>query len=152
MFKQLILLCALSMPLVSYAATAPFSGEISTQALLSDYDKFNEQYKVFTPTAQDIALMQKLAGKELIVLFGTWCHDSEREVPKLIKLLDASKVQLASIDYVAVGYNKQDDAGIAEAHDLQYTPTFIVKQNGKELVRVIEKPTGTLAQDLTQDL
>jgi len=52
----------------------------------------------------------------------------------------------------AVGYNKQDDAGIAQAHDLQYTPTFIVKDDGKELVRVIEKPTGTLAQDLTQGL
>ncbi|BED90811.1 hypothetical protein PspMM1_32790 [Pseudoalteromonas sp. MM1] len=152
MFKQLILLCALSMPLVSCAATAPFSGEISTQALLSDYDKFNKQYKAFAPTDQDIALMQKLAGKELIVLFGTWCHDSQREVPKLIKLLEESKVELASIDYVAVGYNKRDDAGIAQAHDLQYTPTFVVKQNGKELVRVIEKPTGTLAQDLTQGL
>ncbi|XQF94166.1 hypothetical protein ACOBV9_23095 (plasmid) [Pseudoalteromonas espejiana] len=98
MFKQLILLCALNMPLVSCAATAPFSGEISTQALLSDYDKFNEQYKAFTPTEQDIALMQKLEGKELIVLFGTWCHDSQREVPKLIKLLDES-AKLVSIDY-----------------------------------------------------
>ena len=152
MFKQLILLCALSMPLLSCAAEAPFSGAITTDVLLSDYDKFNEQYKAFTPTEQDIALMQKLEGKELIVLFGTWCHDSEREVPRLIKLLDESKVQLASIEYVAVGYNKQDDAGIAQANDLQYTPTFIVKQNGKELVRVIEKPTGTLAQDLTKGL
>ena len=152
MFKQLILLCALSMPLVSCAATAPFSGEISTQALLNDYDKFSEQYKAFTPTTQDIALMQKLEGKDLIVLFGTWGHDSEREVPRLVKLLDESKVQLADIKFVAVGYNKQDDAGIAQAHDLQYTPTFIVKDDGKELVRVIEKPTGTLAQDLTQGL
>ena len=152
MFKQLILLCALSMPLVSTAATAPFSGDITTDVLLSDYDKFNKQYNAFTPTEQDIALMQKLEGKALVVLFGTWCHDSQREVPKLIKLLDESKVKLASVKYVAVGYNKQDDAGIAQANDLQYTPTFIVKDNGKELVRVIEKPTGTLAQDLTQGL
>lgn len=140
------------MPLVSCAATSPFTGDISTQLLLSDYDKFSQQYQAFTPTAQDIALMQKLKGKELIVLFGTWCHDSQREVPKLIKLLEESDVELASIAYVAVGYNKRDDAGIAQAHDLQYTPTFIVKQNGKELVRVIEKPTGTLAQDLTKGL
>ena len=152
MFKQLVLLCALSMPLVSIAATAPFTGDITTDVLLNDYDKFNEQYNAFTPTEQDIALMQKLEGKELIVLFGTWCHDSHREVPKLIKLIDESKVELASIDYVAVGYNKRDDAGIAEAYDLQYTPTFIVKDDGKELVRVIEKPTGTLAEDLTQGL
>ena len=152
MFKKLILLCALSMPLVGCAANTPFSGGITTDVLLSDYDKFSEQYKAFTPTAQDIALMQKLKGKELIVLFGTWCHDSEREVPKLIKLLEESKVKLASINYVAVGYDKRDADGIAEANDLQFTPTFIVKKNGKELVRVIEKPTGTLAQDLTQGL
>jgi len=152
MFKKLILLCALSIPLVGCAVNTTFSGGITTDVLLSDYDKFNEQYKAFTPTAQDIALMQKLKGKELIVLFGTWCHDSEREVPKLIKLLEESKVKLASINYVAVGYDKRDADGIAEANDLQFTPTFIVKQNGKELVRVIEKPTGTLAQDLTQGL
>ncbi|NMM40348.1 thioredoxin family protein [Pseudoalteromonas arctica] len=152
MFKKLILLFALGMPVIACADTAPFSGGITADALLSEHSKFNEQYQAFTPTTQDIALMQKLAGKELIVLFGTWCHDSQREVPKLIKLLEESKVKLASIEYVAVGYNKQDDAGIAQANDLQYTPTFIVKQNGKELVRVIEKPTATLAQDLTQGL
>lgn len=152
MFKQLILLFALGMPLIACADTAPFSGGITADTLLSEHNKFSEQYKAFTPTAQDIALMQKLAGKELIVLFGTWCHDSQREVPRLIKLLEESKVKLASIEYVAVGYNKQDDAGIAQANDLQYTATFIVKQNGKELLRVIEKPTGTLAQDLTQGL
>ena len=153
MIKKLILLCALSMPLAACADdVAPFSGEISAQALLNDYDKFSEYYTTFTPTSQDIALMQKLKGKELVVLFGTWCHDSHREVPKLIKLLEQSKVELASVNYVAVGYNKRDDAGIAQAHDLKYTPTFIVKQNGKELVRVIEKPTGSLAEDLTQGL
>lgn len=152
MFKQLILLCALSLPLVGYAANAPFSGKITIDVLLSDYDKFNEQYKAFAPTAQDLTLIEKLKGKDLIVLFGTWCHDSQREVPRLLRLLKESQVELASIELVAVDFNKQDDAGIAQAYNLQYTPTFIVKQNGKELGRVIEKPTGTLAQDLTKNL
>ncbi|MGO3644910.1 MAG: TlpA family protein disulfide reductase [Pseudoalteromonas sp.] len=152
MFKQLILLCALSLPLVGYAANAPFSGKITIDVLLSDYDKFSEPYKAFTPTAQDLTLIEKLKGKDLVVLFGTWCHDSQREVPRLLRLLEESQVELASIELVAVDFNKQDDAGIAQAHNLQYTPTFIVKQNGKELGRVIEKPTGTLAQDLTKNL
>ena len=152
MFKKLVLFFFLCLPLSTFGATAPYTGGISAADLLAEYDNFAQQYKNFTPSKQDITLIQKLKGKELTVLFGTWCHDSAREVPRLIKLLEQSKVQLASIDYVAVGYNKQDDAGIAQAHDLQYTPTFIVKQNGKELIRVIEKPTGTLAQDLTQGL
>lgn len=96
--------------------------------------------------------MQKLAGKEVLVLLGTWCHDSAREVPRLIKLLDESKVKLSKITFVTVGYDKRDEAGIALAHDLQYTPTFIVKHNGVEVNRVVEKPSGTLAQDLTLGL
>ena len=56
------------------------------------------------------------------------------------------------LTFVTVGYDKRDEAGIALAHDLQYTPTFIVKHNGVEVNRVVEKPSGTLAQDLTLGL
>ena len=153
MFKLFILLCALSMPLAACGDDMPMlSGSVTTTTLLNRVDEFNQQYQSFTPTKQDIALMQKLKGKELVVLLGTWCHDSAREVPRLIKLLEESKVKLAKISYVAVDYNKPDKAGIAQAHGLKFTPTFIVKQNGKEIARVVEKPLGTLAQDLTQRL
>jgi thiol-disulfide isomerase/thioredoxin len=152
MFKHLILLFVLSLPLAGCASKAPYSGNISAEMLLDKNSTFADQYAAFTPSPSDIALMQKLEGKEVLVLFGTWCHDSMREVPKLIKLLALSDVKLASIEYVAVGYDKKDPAGIALANNLKYTPTFIVKQNGKELVRVIEKPTGTLAEDLTNSL
>lgn len=153
MFKLFILLCALSMPLAACGDDMPMlSGSVTTTTLLNRVDEFNQQYQSFTPTKQDIALMQKLKGKELVVLLGTWCHDSAREVPRLIKLLEESKVKLAKISYVAVDYNKHDKAGIAQAHGLKFTPTFIVKQNGKEIARVVEKPLGTLAQDLTQRL
>jgi thiol-disulfide isomerase/thioredoxin len=152
MFKKLVLFFFLCLPLTTLGATAPYTGGISAADLLAQYDNFAQQYKNFTPTKQDITLIQKLKGKELTVLFGTWCHDSVREVPRLIKLLDESKVQLANIQFVAVGYDKKDEAGIASANDLHYTATFIVKQNGKEVTRVVEKPTATLAQDLTEKL
>ncbi|MBB1372542.1 MULTISPECIES: thioredoxin family protein [Pseudoalteromonas] len=152
MFKKLVLFFFLCLPLSTFGATAPYTGGISAADLLAEYDNFAQQYKNFTPSKQDITLIQKLKGKELTVLFGTWCHDSAREVPRLIKLLEQSKVQLESIKFVAVGYNKQDASGVAQAHNLQYTPTIIVSQNGKELTRMVEKPAGTLAQDLTKNL
>tara|TARA_B100000446_G_scaffold59089_1_gene54986 strand:+ start:66539 stop:67036 length:498 start_codon:yes stop_codon:yes gene_type:complete len=152
MLKQLILLFILTLPLAANATFKPHSDAVTAKRLLSEHDKFAKQYQTFSPTPQDVVLMQKLAGKELIVLLGSWCHDSAREVPRLIKLLDESKVELSKITFVTVGYDKRDEAGIALAHDLQYTPTFIIKHNGVEVNRVVEKPSGTLAQDLTLGL
>lgn len=152
MLKQLILLFILTLPLAVNATLKLHSDAVTAERLLSDHDKFAKQYQAFSPTPQDVALMQKLAGKEVLVLLGTWCHDSAREVPRLIKLLDESKVKLSKITFVTVGYDKRDEAGIALAHDLQYTPTFIIKHNGVEVNRVVENPSGTLAQDLTLGL
>ena len=152
MLKQLILLFILTLPLAANATSKPHSDAVTAKRLLSDHDKFAKQYQAFSPSLPDVALMQKLAGKEVLVLLGTWCHDSAREVPRLIKLLDESQVELSKITFVTVDYDKRDEAGIALAHDLQYTPTFIVKHNGVEINRVVEKPSGTLAQDLTLGL
>lgn len=152
MLKQLILLFILTLPLAANATSKPHSDAVTAKRLLSDHDKFAKQYQAFSPSLPDVALMQKLAGKEVLVLLGSWCHDSAREVPRLIKLLDESKVELSKITFVTVDYDKRDEAGIALAHDLQYTPTFIVKHNGVEINRVVEKPSGTLAQDLTLGL
>ena len=137
MLKQLILLFILSLPLAVNATLKPHSDAVTAKRLLSEHDKFAKQYQAFSPTPQDVALMQKLAGKEVLVLLGTWCHDSAREVSLFIKLLDESKVELSKITFVTVGYDKRDEAGIALAHYLQYTPTFIVKHNGVEINRVM---------------
>lgn len=152
MFKKIVFLCVLlCTSVVSYANTAtPFSGELSTAALIADYPKFEQQYQAFTPSAEELTAMQQLAGKELVVLFGTWCHDSQREVPRLLKLLEQSKVNIKSLKLVAVGYDKRDPQGIAEHYNLKYTPTIIVLDEGEELTRVIETPTHSLAQDLSQ--
>lgn len=152
MFKRITLL--LSFCLLSFMTLAadnkPFTGHISAADLLNEYPKFASEYESFTVNAADTKAIQKLADKELLVLFGTWCHDSMREVPRLLKLLDTANVKVAQLRLVAVGYNKQDPEGIAQQYDLRYTPTIIVLDNKKELNRMVEKPTQSLAIDLAQ--
>ena len=65
MFKKLVLFFFLCLPLSTFGATAPYTGGISAADLLAEYDNFAQQYKNFTPTKQDITLIQKLKGKEL---------------------------------------------------------------------------------------
>ncbi|MFY8325281.1 TlpA family protein disulfide reductase [Pseudoalteromonas sp. ZZD1] len=150
MFKRITLL--LSLCLLSFMALAadnkPFTGHISGVDLLNEYPKFASEYESFSPTTADEKAMQTLAGKDILVLFGTWCHDSQREVPRLLKLLDQSNVKVNSLQLVAVGYDKRDPQGIAEQYNLQYTSTIIVLDKGEEVARMVEKPKQSLVKDL----
>ncbi|WP_105188496.1 TlpA family protein disulfide reductase [Pseudoalteromonas sp. T1lg48] len=133
----------------AYADDSPYIGAIDGTSLLGEYEAFATAYADFTPSDDELAQMHKLTGKSVLVLFGTWCHDSEREVPRLLKLLALNKVELAKLELVAVDYSKKDDKGLAEQFALKYTPTFIVLDGETEVLRVVEKPEGSLAEALT---
>ncbi len=147
--KTLVMIFSLTLAISSWAEE-PFIGQMDTHTLLEKYDDFSEEYEDFDASDEDLLLMQNLQGKSIVVLFGTWCHDSQREVPRLLKLLAKANVDLAELKLVAVDYSKEDDMGIAKEFELKYTPTFIVLDGDKEIARVIEKPEGTLASALTQ--
>ena len=148
--KKLIYIAALLFSALTFAGTAPYSGEISRDDLLNDYSAFSEEYDEYSPSKEELSTIKALQGKQVLVFLGTWCHDSKREVPRFLKLLDTAKVQLGSLKLVAVGYDKLDPAGLAKQYDLMYTPTIIVLDGEKELTRMIEKPKQSLALDLTQ--
>jgi thiol-disulfide isomerase/thioredoxin len=126
----------------------PFTGVISPSQLISEYPQFRSVYEQYTPSSAEVTAVQSLSGKSLVVLFGTWCHDSEREVPRLLKLLDVSGVELNGLSLHGVNYNKQEPNDSHQKYELRYTPTFILLQGEDELGRVIEKPIVSLGEDL----
>lgn len=125
-----------------------FIGKISAEHLLSTYPEFAEEYANFDPSPDQLRDIQSLAGKEVITLFGTWCHDSEREVPRLLKLIELSNVQIKQLTLVAVSRQKDDPDGYSEKYELKYTPTIVISDEGVEIARVIERPKGNLAGDI----
>ena len=123
-------------------------GLIDSQALLTQYPGYREQYQDYQPTAAQLLAIKQLEGKTLIILFGTWCHDSEREVPRLLKTLALAHVKLASLQLLGVTPNKQLPQGAHRAYALRYTPTFILLDTEREIGRVIERPVLSVAEDL----
>ena len=123
-------------------------GLIDSQALLAQFPQFNDQYQNYSPTPLELQAIKRIEGKALVVLFGTWCHDSVREVPRLLKTLALADVNLSALQLLAVDTDKQLPGAAQRAYDLLYTPTFILFEGERELGRVIERPTVTLAQDL----
>jgi hypothetical protein len=128
--------------------TGPYVGQISPAQLLADYPDFSRPYAEYQPKQEDIDAFQSLAGKSIVVLFGTWCHDSKREIPKLLKLLTISQVPLADFSMHAVDYNKHEPEGLYQRFALRYSPTIILLRGDQELGRVVEKPLQSLAADL----
>ena len=92
--------------------------------------------------------MQSLPDDLVIdIYFATWCHDSQREVPRLLKALQTKpdiKINLVSLDY-----QKQEPTGRAAQAGVKFTPTFIVSREGKELGRIIERPKIDLVSDIS---
>lgn len=148
--KKVIYFVTLLFSSFTFATTSPYSGEITAEDLLAQYPAFAKEYKNYSPSEDDLNTIKTLSGKQVLVFLGTWCHDSKREVPRLLKLLDGSGVKLGSLQLIAVGYDKLDPDGLAKQYDLRYTPTFIVSSKGKELLRMIEKPKHSIAMDLTR--
>lgn len=128
-------------------------GTITSEALLQSYQNFARNYESHKPSPEVLSQADVLKGKHVVVLFGTWCHDSVREVPRLLKSLDTSEVELGSLSLFGVNRYKSDPEGFSAGFDLRYTPTFIVLDGppgiGQEVARVIEKPKVGLIEDMT---
>jgi thioredoxin 1 len=123
-------------------------GKIGSAKLLADYPSFMASYEQYQPSHQDVEVIKLLQGKSIVVLFGTWCHDSQREVPRLLKLLDLSEVELENLSLHGVNYNKQEPSGLHKQFNLKYTSTIILLEDEQEIGRIIEKPVQGLSQHL----
>ena len=124
-------------------------GDISQAELLKRHKVFKRNYDAYEVTAGIDGLPADLKVK---ILFGTWCHDSEREVPRMLKLLAASGVKEDNISLISLDIRKEEPEGRAKALDVRYTPTFIFYSDGHEIGRIVERPDVSFANDLSRFL
>ena len=152
--RWLFFLCALVTPIsLGAAATTNYHvGDINQQALFAGYPEFNANYQAYKPSAESVASFKASLPEalEVRVLFGTWCHDSEREVPRLLKLLDLAGIPNESVELFALDRKKKDPGGMADAMGVKYTPTFIFYVDGGEIGRIVEKPEISLISDISR--
>ena len=120
-------------------------GDISQAQLLERHEMFKRNFDAYEVTAGIDGLPADLKVK---ILFGTWCHDSEREVPRVLKLLAASGVEEKNISLIGLDIRKQEPEGRAKVLGIKYTPTFVFFSGGKEIGRIIERPTISLRDDI----
>jgi hypothetical protein len=114
---------------------------------------FNANYAAYTiDTAQANVLKPLLKGRHFLIFMGTWCGDSQREVPRLYKLLDYCGVPASQIELVNVNNNdtayKQSPGHEEQGLAIHRVPDLLIYTGDKETGRIVESPVVSWEKDL----
>ena len=110
---------------------------------------FNDFYSYYETDKEAIKKLQPLLKEVKIKGFmGTWCGDSQREIPNLYKLLDEAQFNYKNLELAGVNRQKKAN-GLEEGLNILRVPTFIFYKNGKEIGRFVEHPVdgSTIEKD-----
>jgi hypothetical protein len=110
---------------------------------------FEEYYQIYKPDQAVVnQLRSKKEGIEILIVLGTWCSDSQEQVPRFFKILD--KIRFNRKDLQLICVNSDKEAGDVETvnYNIQKVPTFIVYKKGREIGRIVETPSASLEKDL----
>jgi len=95
------------------------------------------------------ALLALPPGPRVVVLFGSWCSDSRRELARLWNAFDlAGGEPRFEIVYAGVDRAKEEPAAWVEGRDLKFVPTFYVEREGREVGRIVEVSPNGIEIDL----
>ncbi len=111
--------------------------------------RYNE-YEVDTTLLRDV--IEDVQKIQYVVVAGTWCGDSKREIPHLLKILDNLHTARDRVRFYGVDRSKKSNDGSTDLFQIDRVPTIIVLKDGKEIGRIVERPEETLEKDLVKIL
>ncbi|HUP58939.1 MAG TPA: HEAT repeat domain-containing protein [Thermoanaerobaculia bacterium] len=129
------------------------TGTMTMERLLSRVPDYAQRTSAYQPDATVVEMMKSYVKPDdrIEVYMGTWCSDSQREVPKLLRIVGDLKsqhgVELPTTFY-ALDRSKQKPAALVAGKDVQKVATFIYYRGDRELGRIVERPQAVFEDDL----
>lgn len=116
------------------------------------YVKEHDEYALDQKAISELK-KERLGSYDIIVFMGTWCEDSHRDIPRLMKILEEVGFPESKLTIIAVNRKKESPTGDESLYNVQKVPTIILKRYGKEAGRIIEMPTtGYIERDMVEIL
>jgi hypothetical protein len=107
----------------------------------------------YTPDAKVVAQLRAAKAARVTIAFATWCGDSKRAVPRLLKALHEANNPLLKVELYGIGPEFLTPLDYIREQRLTNVPTMIVERGRKEVGRVVETPaTATVEQDVAMIL
>jgi thiol-disulfide isomerase/thioredoxin len=114
---------------------------------------FEENTKAYTPDMTVIEEIKPLLKSCYIKVFmGTWCEDSQREVPALMKLLNLTEFDQSQLEIIAMTHDKDTPENYEADYEIEFIPTIMFFKDGAELNRIVEYTQETMEIDLLKIL
>lgn len=112
-------------------------------------ESFDYYYGEYTPDPMQIGQIRKHSKKlSVVVILGTWCSDSQEQVPAFFRIADEAGISEKRITVICVdGYKKCPGIDIT-AYGVEFVPTIIFYRKGRELGRIVESPENSLEEDM----
>lgn len=108
-----------------------------------EYDSYEIEY------AKLKDIKNEIKKYEIEVFVGTWCSDSQRELPRLLKILNEVKHPYNKLKLYAVNREKKSFYGEEMGKNITHVPTIIFYHKGNEVGRIVESPvSGYLEEDM----
>ena len=130
-------------------------GPVTITDLMNHGDGWYQQHYDEFETEQESHLWKKqLKNTQVDIYLGSWCGDSKNWVPQFVHLWDELGLDREQLNIVAL-YDgdekyKQGPNHEEKGLDIHRVPTFIFKEDGQEIGRIVEFPSTDLETDLAQ--
>ncbi len=143
----------LFIPFESNSQTPDMIGPTTAEEIREQHGIFDIYTKRYSPDLDAVKYLSEIQDSVTIhVLFGTWCHDSKKQIPAFIKTLEEANNPKIKVEYTAVSRKKAEPKDLVERWNLKLTPTFIIVRRNKEYGRIIEEPITSIEGDLVSIL
>lgn len=110
---------------------------------------FNKEYDFYRINEERLEKIKPLLkDKRVVLIMGTWCEDSQREVPGMMKILNQAGFNTTEMEIIAIDEDKRTKEGLEKAYNLAYIPALIFFEGEKEINRIVEFPINSLEQDM----
>lgn len=109
-----------------------------------------DSYEPDTATIERLRAIQ--APMTLQVVLATWCGDSKRHVPRLLKALALANNPNVTVELMGIGPDFESPMEFVQGANITNVPTVIVKRNGSEIGRYVETPAGATVESDVADI
>lgn len=116
------------------------------------YNPIYEYTAINSKRATHLGKLLKAQDIEILGFVGSWCGDTKRELPALMKILEQANFDQEKLTLTGVNYSYQAPDGSNKKWNIRNVPTFILLKDGKEVGRFVERPKQSLLEDIIKIL